>query len=106
MLSMTTAALALALQAAPAAPTCPLALAAGNARAWVYRAPSVGARKTARLRPGSPLFICGENAGWFLVYYPDQRHACRGTTNGLDVRAASTCANGWLPRHHVAVVKR
>ena len=105
MLSITTA-LALAMQTAAVPPTCPAGLAAGNARLWVYSAPSVGARKTAKLRPGSPLFVCNGNAGWVYVLYRDRRHSCPGTANGLDLRYTSTCANGWLPRHHVALIRR
>ena len=98
-------ALALALQTAPTAPTCPAGLAAGSARIWVYSAPVAGGRKTAKLRTGAPLVICNANAGWFYVLYRDQRHSCLGTANGLDIRYASTCANGWLPRNHVAIVR-
>ncbi|KTE17266.1 hypothetical protein [Sphingopyxis sp. H115] len=107
MLSMTTA-LALAMQTAavPAPPACPAGLAAGSARIWVYSAPSAGARKTAKLRPGSPLFICNANAGWLYVLYRDRRHSCPGTAAGLDLRYTSTCASGWLPRHRVAIVSR
>lgn len=106
MLSMTTAALAFALQAAPVAPSCPHGVAAGSARLWVYSAPGAGARKTAKLRPGTRLFVCNANAGWLYVLYPDRRHSCPGTATGLDIRAASACASGWLPRQHVAVARR
>jgi hypothetical protein len=105
MLSMTTAALALALQAAPAAPACPLGVATG-ARIWVYSAPGRGMRKTGKLRAGSRLFICNANADWLYVLYPDRRHSCLGPANGLGIRAASTCASGWLPRHQVTMVRR
>lgn len=105
MLSITTA-LVLAMQTAAVPPSCPAGLAAANPRIWVYSAPSVGARKTAKLRPGSPLFICNANAGWVYVLYRDRRHACPGTAAGLDLRYASTCAGGWLPQHHAAVLRR
>jgi hypothetical protein len=105
MLSMTTA-LALALQAAPAPPTCPLGVAAGGARVWVYNAPGRGMRKIWKLRAGAPLFVCNANAGWVYILYPDQRHSCPGTANGLDIRYAATCAGGWVPGHQVAVFSR
>jgi hypothetical protein len=104
MLSMTTA-LALALQAAPAPPVCAAGLATGSSpKIWVYKSP--GARKTDKLRRGSPLFVCSANGGWVYVLYRDRSHACPGTAAGIDVRYASACAGGWVQRQQVTLIRR
>ncbi|MBL0768709.1 hypothetical protein JI743_07830 [Sphingopyxis sp. DHUNG17] len=105
----TMTALAMTLQAASAPALCNYAVVAGSRRdpsVWVYRSPSMGARKTAKIKAGSPVFVCAGNAEWFQVHYADGRHSCRGTTGGLDRRLASTCASGWVHRHRIAVVAR
>lgn len=107
----TTTVLAIMLQSsAPAvAANCPYAIVAGgpqDPKVSVYRTPSIGARKTGKLKAGSVVYVCGENRGWFWVHYKDGRYSCRGTGNGLDGRAASTCANGWVDRRYIRVVSR
>lgn len=103
----------LAMMAQSPAPTvaanCPYAIVMGGPRdpkVPVYRSPSIGARKVGRLKPGSAVYICGENRGWFWVHYKDGRYSCRAGGNGLDGRAASTCANGWLPKSRIYLVSR
>jgi len=108
---MTMTALAMMLQSsAPAvAANCPYAIVAGrpgDAKVAVYRTPTVAARKTGRLKPGSVVYICGENRSWFWVHYKDGRYSCRGTGNGLDGRVASTCANGWVEKRRITIVAR
>jgi hypothetical protein len=108
---MTTTMLAMLLQSsAPAvAANCPYAIVAGtpqDARVSVYRTPTVAARKVGRLKAGSVVYICGGNSSWLWVHYRDGRYSCRGTGNGLDGRAASTCANGWVERYRIRIVSR
>ncbi|MBN8842445.1 MAG: hypothetical protein J0H88_04275 [Sphingomonadales bacterium] len=108
---MTSAVLAMMLQSsAPAvAANCPYAIVMGGPRdskVPTYRTPTIAARKVGRLKPGSAVYICAENRNWFWVHYKDGRYSCRGTGNGLDGRAASTCANGWVPKDRIFLVSR
>lgn len=109
MLTLMTA-LMLAQSSAPAvAAHCPYALIAGaprSAKVSVYRTPTIAARKTGRLRPGTVVYICGETAAFVWVHYAEGRYSCRGGGNGLDGRAASTCANGWVEKRKIAIVAR
>lgn len=103
-----TAALAIAVQATPAAPACRLAQVAGGPQAtrlWVYRAPTAGARKTGRLRPGTAVFACAERAGWVWIRYADSRHTCGGI-DGRASRHGSTCADGWVDGRRIAMLAR
>ena len=104
-----TAALAIAVQAAPAVPACRLAQVTGGpqvTRLWVYRSPTAGARKVARLRPGSPGFACAERAGWVWIRFADNRHSCGGIAGGRVSARGSTCADGWVDGRRLALIAR
>ncbi|WP_447761054.1 hypothetical protein [Sphingopyxis panaciterrae] len=88
---------------------CSYALIAGDAsgrKTNVYRTPTLASGKAAKLGRGTPVFVCGARGQWLWVHFAQGRHKCRGTANGLDARAASTCAKGWVERRYVAVVAR
>ena len=102
MLTVTTAAIALMMQGAPA-PACTLGRIAGDpreTRIWVSLAPSPGARRTARVKPGQPVFLCGSRGVWIFVRFADRRHSCGGI-GSRPARAGSTCAEGWIERRRV-----
>lgn len=102
MLTLTTAALALAAQGTPAA-TCTLGWIAGDRRdprVWIARAPSPGARRIARLEAGSAVLLCAQKGAWVLIRFADGGHSCGGLGGGA-VRPPSTCAEGWIETRRV-----
>lgn len=108
MLTMTTATLALMMQSAPAAPAgCTIGWIArgpSNSRTWAYKAPSPGARKTAKLKAGSAVFLCGARRDWVFIRFADGRRSCGGI-GGTPARAGSTCAEGWIERRRVLTTR-
>ncbi|KTE22422.1 hypothetical protein ATE67_00245 [Sphingopyxis sp. H050] len=102
MLTMTTAALALMMQGAPA-PACTLGRIAGDPREkriWASLAPSPGARKIAKVKPGQRILLCGRKREWILIRFADRRHSCGGI-GGRPAGAGSTCAEAWIERRRI-----
>lgn len=108
MLTMTTAALALMMQGAPATPVgCSIGRIAhgpSDNRIWAYKAPSPGARKTAKLNAGSAVFLCGSRRDWVFIRFANGRHGCGGI-GGTPARPGSTCAEGWIERRRVMAAR-
>ena len=59
-----------------------------------------GARRTARVMPGQPVFLCGSRGVWIFVRFADRRHSCGGI-GSRPARAGSTCAEGWIERRRI-----
>ena len=106
MFTLTAAALALTMQAAPAA--CSPGWIVGtrdDKRIWASRAPSPGARKVAKLKAGAAVLVCGQKREWVFIRFADGGHSCGGL-DGRTPRADSTCAEGWIERRRVGIRAR
>lgn len=101
MIIMTTAALALMMPAAPTA--CTLGRILGEPREkriWASLAPSPGARRVAKMKPGQRILLCGNKREWYLIRFADDRHGC-ARLGRRPARAGATCAEAWIERHRI-----
>lgn len=102
MLTITAAALALMMPGAPAA-ACTLGRILGEPREkriWASLAPSPGARRVAKMKPGQRILLCGNKREWYLIRFADDRHGCT-RLGGRAAHMDGACAEAWIERHRI-----
>lgn len=89
---------------------CNLAEVRGPSPVQMRDGPTLRARVTATLPPGTRVFVCNEVRGnsrpsWLGVVYSSSGKPCdNGSAEGLPVRLAARCASGWIRETSIEVL--